>query len=191
MKEIVLATRNPGKVSEIVSLLPGWRVLSLDDIGFIDEIPEPFHTFEENAATKAKTIFDFCGKPVISDDSGICVPALNGAPGVDSAHYAGLQRSNDANNQKLLEAIAGKNRAAYYVAVICYIDATGGQHLMRDTCEGTIAAEPAGIGGFGYDPIFIPTGYEKTLGELPPALKKEISHRAKAVKQLISLLQAQ
>lgn len=164
------------------------ELLSLADVGFTQDIPEPFHTFEENARTKAETIAKHAGKNAFADDSGICVNALNGEPGVDSAHYAGPQRNDGENLQKLLNELKGKaDRTAYYKAVICLIW-DGEVHLFEGRCDGFILEAPRGDGGFGYDPIFVPEGYERSFGELPPDIKNKISHRGKAVRQMIAFL---
>ncbi len=162
-------------------------LLSLKDIGFTQEIEEPFQTFEENALAKASAIYSFCKKNVFADDSGICVNALNGDPGVISAHYSG-ERDDERNLQKLLgELEPFEDISAYYKAVICLIwnDAT---YFFEGICEGKIARTPQGTKGFGYDPIFIPDGYEQTFGELPEDIKNSISHRGKAVRKMITFL---
>ena len=164
------------------------RLLSLQDISFADEIPEPYHTFEENALTKAETIHRFSGKNTFADDSGICVNALGGEPGVNSAYYGGLPRSDEKNNSKLLEALKEhEDRSAFYKAVICLIwdEQT---YFFEGICEGRIAEEPSENKGFGYDPLFIPDGYDKTFGELSPEIKNEISHRGKAIKKMVDFL---
>lgn len=163
------------------------NLLSLRDIGFVTEIDEPFHTFEENALAKAGTIYEFCGKNVFADDSGICVNVLNGLPGVDSAHYSGT-RDDDANLQKLLEDIKDKDdRSAYYKAVMCLIW-DGETYFFEGICEGTVIEQPIGDGGFGYDPIFVPNGYDRTFAELLPDIKNEISHRGKAVRKMVAFI---
>src|ERR1700744_3855830 len=121
MKELVIASNNAGKIREIREMTGDIRLFSLKDIGFAQEIPEPFHTFEENAHIKAATIHQFCGKNVFADDSGLCVNALNSLPGVDSAHYSGI-RDDEQNLQKVLTELKGKqDRSAYYKALICLI----------------------------------------------------------------------
>ncbi len=188
MQQLVIATNNQGKLKELQALLPNYRVLTLHDIGFNSEIPEPYETFRENAANKAKTVFAFCRIPTISDDSGICVRSLNGAPGVHSAMFGGEPRSDMKNNQKLLESLKGRSdRSAYYQAVICLVTEDG-ERYFEGTCNGTIAERPEGTGGFGYDPLFIPEGYDQTFGVLPPEVKKNLSHRAQAVNKLIEYL---
>jgi XTP/dITP diphosphohydrolase len=164
---------------------------SLKDIGFDQQIPEPFHTFEENALTKAQTIYQFCEKNVFADDSGICANALNGEPGVFSARFAGLPSDDEKNLQKLLAELEGKDdRSAYYKAVICLIW-NGEPYFFEGVCIGTIIEEKRGDGGFGYDPIFIPDGYEQTFAELPLDIKNTISHRGKAVQAMVAFLKEQ
>ncbi len=122
MQELVIASNNKGKIREINALISDITLLSLQDIGFTDEIPEPFHTFEENALTKAQTIYQYSEKNVFADDSGICANALNGEPGVFSARYAGLPTDDENNLQKLLHELADKeDKTAYYKAVICLL----------------------------------------------------------------------
>ena len=191
MKELVIASNNEGKIREIRALLPGVRLLSLGDIGFDGVMEEPFHSFEENALAKAGTIHRFSGRNVLADDSGICVRALQGAPGVHSAYFGGEPRSDEANNNRLLEALQNEaDRSAYYKAVICLIW-EGETYFFEGICEGTIALAPQGAGGFGYDPLFIPEGQDQTFGELPPAFKNQISHRAKALEQMAAFLHQQ
>lgn len=191
MKELVIASNNQGKIAEITSLIQTIRLLSLTDIGFHETIEEPFHTFEENAFTKAKTIHDFCQKNCFADDSGLCVPALNHAPGVHSAYYGGLPRSDAKNNERLLmELQHASDRSAYYRCVICLIW-EGETHYFEGTCEGRIATAPMGKGGFGYDPLFIPNGYEESFGMLPIEVKNSLSHRGKAVQKMIAFIKKQ
>jgi XTP/dITP diphosphohydrolase len=187
MQQLVIASNNPGKIAEIRSMISGIELLSLEDIGFAEQIAEPFHTFEENALAKASAIYRFCEKNVFADDSGLCVHALRGAPGVDSAHYSG-GRNDERNLQHLLDEMKGaEDRSAYYEAVICLIW-EGEVYYFEGICEGEITNEKRGEGGFGYDPIFIPEGYDKTFGELPLSEKNKISHRGKSVAGMISFL---
>lgn len=163
------------------------ELLSLADIGFAEEMEEPFHTFEENALAKASAVFGFCGKNVFADDSGLCVPALGGAPGVDSAHYSGT-RNDEENLQKLLKELEGTDdRRAFYKAVICLIW-SGDVYYFEGICNGCISVEKRGTGGFGYDPLFIPDGYDLTFGALPLAVKNEISHRGIAMRKMAAFL---
>lgn len=190
MQELVIASNNKGKIREIISIVDNISLLSLNDIGFDKEIPEPYHTFEENAHTKARTIYEYCGKNVFADDSGICANALNGAPGVFSARYAGAPVDDERNLQKLLTDLQGaEDRSAFYKAVICLIwdDET---YFFEGICEGTIIEAPRGDGGFGYDPIFVPNGFDQTFAELPLDVKNSISHRGKAVRQMTEFLKS-
>ena len=190
MDQLVVASNNKGKISEISVFLEGFDVLSLEDIGFTADIPEPYHTFEENALAKASAIHQFSGKNVFADDSGICINALNGAPGVDSAHYSG-ERNDEKNLQKVLEELKEQpDRSAFYKAVLCLIW-KGDVYYFEGICQGTIAKQKMGSGGFGYDPIFIPDGYDHTFGELSLDIKNGISHRGKAMQKLVSFLKAQ
>lgn len=189
--QIVLASHNDGKIKEFKEILSkfGFEVLSLKDINFHDEIEETGITFEENAVIKAKTIFDVVKIPVISDDSGLCVKYLNDAPGVYSARYGGL--SDEADRIKLiLKQMEGvEERDAYFhCSIVIYLDE--GQYLhFEGTIEGTLDYVERGDNGFGYDVIFIPNGYNNTFGELSSEIKNTISHRAKALKSLISFLE--
>lgn len=191
MKEIVLASANKKKIAELNELLQGFSVLSLKDIGFDAEIEEPYFTFEENAFQKANTIYSFCGKNVLADDSGICVEALDYKPGVLSARYAGAAADDNANLQKLLQDIQGKeNKKAFYKAVLCLIW-NGETHYFDGECHGTLIDIPVGENGFGYDPIFVPEGYTETFAQLPASVKQLISHRAQAMKKMVAFISKQ
>ncbi len=184
MEEIVIASNNKGKIGEIRSILTDWNILSLSDVNFDREIEEPYHTFEDNAHIKAQTVHEFCGKNVLADDSGICVEALDDAPGVYSARYAGEPSDDVKNLEKLLSELKGQeNRNAFYKAVLCLIwnEET---YFFEGICKGTILEAPRGSGGFGYDPIFVPEGYDLSFAELPLEVKNKISHRGKALAQL-------
>lgn len=168
-------------------MLEGVEVLALKDIGFTEDIPEPYFTFEENALAKAAAIAAFSRKNVFADDSGICVNGLNGAPGVISAHYSG-KRDDEANLQKVLSELKDvTDRTAYYKAVICLVwdDEV---YYFEGICTGRIIEAKQGEGGFGYDPIFVPDGYETTFGELPLTVKNSISHRGKAIRKMVEFL---
>jgi XTP/dITP diphosphohydrolase len=187
MQQLVIASNNEGKIREIRELVQDVELLSLRDIDFTQEIEEPFHTFEENALAKTSAIYEFSGKNVFADDSGLCVNALHGAPGVDSAHYSG-KRDDEQNLQKVLHELKGSvDRSAFYKAVICLIW-DGEVYYFDGICEGKIIDEKRGEGGFGYDPVFIPVGYDMTFGELPLNIKNRISHRGKAVKKMVEFL---
>lgn len=182
--ELVLASSNKGKIAELKALLPGISLLSLKDIGFEGEIEEPFFTFRENAAAKAKAVYDFCGRHVLADDSGICVAALHNEPGVFSARYAGIGATDVQNLDKLLAALQSQdNRAAFYKAVLCLV-IDGRYHYFEGSCHGRITTVASGDKGFGYDPVFMPDGYQETFGQLSESIKHRISHRAKAMEAL-------
>jgi XTP/dITP diphosphohydrolase len=188
MKELVLASANKKKIEELNGLLKGFTVKSLREIGFDGEIEEPFYTFKENAFQKANTIYQFCGKNVLADDSGICVEALNNAPGVLSARFAGEHATDQSNLEKLIfEMKEQENRKAFYKAVLCLIW-NGEIHYFEGECHGTLIHTPVGTNGFGYDPIFVPNGYAETFAQLPVAIKQQMSHRSIAMQQLVSFI---
>ncbi|MCW3123638.1 MAG: deoxyribonucleotide triphosphate pyrophosphatase [Flavipsychrobacter sp.] len=187
MQQVVIASNNKGKIREIRTMIEEIELLSLADIDFTDDIPEPYDTFEENALAKASAIHVFSGKNVFADDSGICINALNGAPGVISAHYSGV-RDDEHNLQKVLSELKdATDRTAFYKAVICLVW-DGEVYYFEGICGGRIIKEKRGEGGFGYDPIFVPDGYMQTFAELPLSVKNEISHRGKAVKKMVAFL---
>jgi len=188
MNELVIASNNEGKIREIRAVCGDLRLLTLKDIGFDQVIPEPFETFEQNALAKAEVIHRFTGGNVFSDDSGICINALGGAPGVHSAYFGGVPRSDEKNNRKLLAELAGAtDRSAFYKAVICLIW-QGQPYFFEGICEGQILEAPRGEGGFGYDPLFVPAGYGKSFAELPAEIKHQISHRSRALKKMSDFL---
>lgn len=192
MKEIIIASKNEGKIKEFRQLFGIYHieVKSLLDFehAFAD-IEETGSTFEENARIKAETIRDMLNKPVIADDSGLAVDALNGRPGVYSARYSGEPKDDQRNNNKLLEELTdAKTRSAQFVCVLAI--AIPGQETLfsRGECHGEIAKEPKGSTGFGYDPLFIPDGYEQSMAELGAEIKNQISHRYHALKSMEQLL---
>jgi XTP/dITP diphosphohydrolase len=189
--ELILASHNKHKAEEISAVLPpGFSVKTLNEIGITEEIPEPGSTIKENSYLKAKCVFDFLeGKAaVFADDSGLEVAALNGVPGVHSARYAGVPKNDQANNKKLLQEMKQvTDRKARFVTVIALI-LDGEAHYFEGEVKGTIAYEPRGNSGFGYDPLFIPQGYRSTFAELGAEIKNSISHRANAVKKLLDFL---
>ncbi len=184
MEKLVFASSNKGKIKEIRQLLEpqGIAVLTLLDIGFTDEIAETGETFEENARIKASAICRFSGLPAVSDDSGICIDALDGAPGVLSARYLGEDTPYEVKNRMVLEQLADvpdAKRTARYECCVCCVFLDGSEIVTHGTCEGVLAHEPKGGNGFGYDPIFM-VG-DKTMAQLTDDEKNSISHRAKAV----------
>ncbi|MBE9503213.1 MAG: XTP/dITP diphosphatase [Proteobacteria bacterium] len=193
MVDIVIATRNPGKVRELQSLLDSVDVhlLSLDDFDQIGEVEETGNTFEENALLKATEVAKATGYVTIADDSGLMVDVLDGRPGVLSARYAGDNASDSDNNKKLLNELKDlplEKRDAAFVCVIASADPKGKHILTRGVCRGKIALEEKGQGGFGYDPLFFPAQYDCTMAEISPEIKNSISHRALAVEELKKLL---
>jgi XTP/dITP diphosphohydrolase len=186
--EIVIATNNAGKLNEIQAMLPGYILHTMRAIGFTDNIPEPYETFEQNALTKAQTVYHFCGKAVMADDSGICIAALDDKPGVYSARYAGPDATDHENVQKALQELQGiQDRSAYYKAVICLI-LNEQTYFFEGFCHGTITEAPIGEGGFGYDPIFVPNGYSDTFAQLPLSVKNGLSHRGEAIRKMVAFL---
>ncbi len=183
--DLVIASNNQHKVSEIRSLLPaGYILKSLTDVNVHDELPETTGTIPGNALQKARKVYELTGKSCIADDSGLIVPALDGRPGVDSAFFAGMPRSDRRNIEKLLSELDGKNRSAYFICVIALV-MEGQEFVFQGELHGAIATAPAGSNGFGYDPVFIPEGDIRTLAEYSPEEKNKISHRAKAIAKLI------
>ncbi len=186
--ELIFATHNNNKVKEVAQILPSYLSMkSLTDIGFFDEIEETGKTFEENALLKAKIIFEKTGKNIFADDSGLVIEALNGAPGVYSARYAGTGKDED-NIAKALKELDGKtNRKAYFISIFCLI-LNGKEYFFEGRIDGTISTEILGENGFGYDPIFIPDGFSKSFAQMSAEEKNAISHRAKAVEKLNNFL---
>ena len=186
---LVLCTANPGKVVEMRALVPaGWRVLSLAEAGIGADLPETGATLEENALQKARTAPALCGPPCLADDTGLEVAALDGAPGVLSARYAGAERDDRANIRKLLKALAtSADRSARFRTVLAWVD-PGGEHLFEGCVEGRIATEEQGQGGFGYDPVFLPEGSDRTFAEMDRGEKNAISHRGRAMAHVAAWL---
>jgi XTP/dITP diphosphohydrolase len=182
--KLVLATRNDHKLREFREALPEHEILPLPDD--VELPPETGETFAENAAVKARTAHAATGLPAIADDSGIAAAALDGRPGVRSARYAGEQATDEENLQKLLDEVgaAGDDRSVAYVCALVHVTEDGEEWLFEHRCTGTLATEPRGTGGFGYDPAFIPDDYDdgRTMAELSPDEKHRISHRGKAAK---------
>lgn len=187
--KLVFATHNDHKLKEVQQLLPeSIELLSLKDIQCFDEIPETGETLEENAKIKADFVTQTYGLDCFSDDTGLLVNALDGAPGVYSARYAGEQKNAQDNMGKLLLELNGKeNRNAHFKTVI-HLNLEGQSHTFDGIVEGTITHKEQGSGGFGYDTIFQPNGYNKTFGELPPKTKNAISHRGRAIQKLVNFL---
>lgn len=195
MKRIVFATNNQHKLQEIREILsPEFEIVSLKEIGCHEDIPETGNTLEENALQKARYISERYHISCFADDTGLEVEALGGAPGVHSARYAeGTDHDSEANMTKLLRELEGKeNRQARFRTVIALIelgeDETENVHLFEGIVEGHISTKRQGTEGFGYDPIFVPKGYEKSFAAPGETIKNHISHRARAVKKLAEYL---
>lgn len=193
MKKLVIASNNPGKLREIGAILDplGFEVLPQSAFN-IPEAEEPHCTFIENCLAKARHASAHSGLPALADDSGICVDALNGAPGVYSARFAGEPKSDERNNQKLIELLQGQsNRKAHYYCVIVLVRwPEDPQPLIAEgSFHGEVIDAPRGSGGFGYDPYFLIPELGQTGAELPFELKNRISHRGKALAQLVEKLE--
>lgn len=183
---LVIASRNKGKTAEIQELLSGFPITikSLDDFGPIPEVEEDGETFDENAYKKASFTARVLGHPALADDSGLVVDALDGAPGVLSARYAGPEATNEERFQKLLQEMEGvSNRKAAFECVISLAVPTGPALTYEGRCEGLITETPVGINGFGYDPVFFYPPLKKTFAELTREEKGRVSHRGKALEE--------
>lgn len=186
MSRLLIATNNAGKVREIKAILSGFydEIVSLKDAGISLEVEEDGDTFEANAIKKAREAAIAAGCDALADDSGLCVNALDGAPGVYSARYAGEHATDEMNNEKLLESLQGvSDRAARFVSVVALVS---GSHVTtaRGEVHGVIAHQPSGNGGFGYDPLFFVPELGQTFAQIPQETKNSISHRARALAAL-------
>ncbi|MBM3445679.1 MAG: RdgB/HAM1 family non-canonical purine NTP pyrophosphatase [Bacteroidota bacterium] len=189
MKQLIFASNNRHKADEIRALLNNrFDIITLKEAGIEIDIPEPHETLAKNASEKSSVIFQLTGKDCFSEDSGLEVEGLNGAPGVKSARYAGDTSDATQNNALLLHNMKNiSNRNAVFKTVISLI-IDGNEYLFEGTCSGKIALTPSGTGGFGYDPLFIPDGYDQTFAILGLDVKSAISHRKKAVDQMNAFL---
>ena len=195
MTDLLVASRNPKKLAELRRVLDGagvsgLRLLSLDDVPPFDEAPETGATFEENALAKARDAFQASGLPAVADDSGLAVNALNGMPGVLSARWAGAHGDDVANLRLLLGQLGDvpdERRGAAFVSA-CALVSAAGETVVRGEWAGSIAHAPRGDGGFGYDPIFVPEGSDRSAAELRPAEKDAASHRGRALALLLPAL---
>lgn len=191
--QIVLATRNRGKIRELARIfaqeLPEVELLGTDNFPDLEDIEETEDSFEGNALLKAQAVSDFTGLPAIADDSGLAVDHLGGAPGIFSARYSGVHGDDEANLQKVLLEMEGVvNRRAQFVCAAAFVAPNGYRQVLRAEMVGDLITEPRGDNGFGYDPIFVPTGYLQTTGEMDPVIKDSISHRGKAMRALAHLV---
>ena len=187
--ELIFATHNIHKAEEIRHALDDrFRIITLDEAGLMEEIPEPFDTLQENATAKSRYIFERTGKNCFSEDTGLEVDALNGAPGVRSARYAGDERSFEENMDKLLRELNGiSHRNARFRTVISLF-MEGKEYFFEGTCEGRIGLEKKGSKGFGYDPVFYPGNSPRSFAEMELKEKSAISHRGRAVEKLVTFL---
>jgi XTP/dITP diphosphohydrolase len=188
--KLVFATHNQHKVAEVQSLLPkNISILSLNDIGCHAEIPETQETLEGNAILKANFVTEHYGYDCFADDTGLLVDALNGEPGVLSARYAGEEKNTEANINKLLQALLNHNNKKAHFKTVIALNLKNELFLFEGKAQGEIISERRGNKGFGYDPIFKPNGFEETFAELSMDIKNTISHRGKAMQQLINFLE--
>ncbi len=187
MEKIIIASNNAGKLREFQAILKpfGLEVISQREAGFVQDVEETGTTFAENAAIKAQAVHAAMHCPVIADDSGLMVDALDGAPGVYSHRFAGEDATDADRNAKLLQELDGvptEKRTARFVCALCYLDADGTAQAFSGVCEGVIGTEPRGENGFGYDPLFYVNG--TSMAEMTEAEKNQISHRGRALEQL-------
>ncbi|MET9019006.1 RdgB/HAM1 family non-canonical purine NTP pyrophosphatase [Actinopolymorpha sp. NPDC004070] len=194
-RQVVLATHNRKKLAELDRILrpqlPDVEVLSLDDVDSYDEPAETEATFAGNALLKARAAFEHSGLPAIADDSGLCVDALNGMPGVLSARWSGVDKDDARNNALLLAQLAdvpAERRGAAFVACVALVLPGGQEHVVEGRVAGAIATEPRADGGFGYDPLFVPEGGTRTFAQMSAEEKDAVSHRGRALRELVPLL---
>ena len=188
-RTLVFASNNQNKLREIAALLDNaFDMVTLEQAGITEDLPEPYFTLEENAQSKARYLYEQTGQNCFSEDTGLEVAALDGMPGALSARYAGEEKSADANMARILAELEGNdNRKARFRTVICLI-LDGQEYLVDGVCEGSIATGRVGEKGFGYDPIFVPDGETRSFGEMEMDEKAQYSHRSKAFKALKALL---
>lgn len=190
MRNLVFATGNSHKLQEVQGLFKeGFALSCLKDVNITEEIPETADNLVDNALQKAWYVYKKCGIPCFADDTGLEVEALDGAPGVYSARYAGEQKDSRLNMLLLLKNMSGKtNRNARFRTIIAYIDENAQEHIFEGEIRGKIIENMAGENGFGYDPIFVPEGYDKTFAQLSSEIKNTISHRARAMEKFLSYI---
>lgn len=190
--ELIVATRNLHKAEEIAAILPNLHIRTLAEFPNLPDVPETGHTFAENAALKALAVSKEVAGMVLADDSGLCVDALSGMPGIFSARYAGVHGDDAANIRKLLRELSSlPSRAPFHAHFTCAMCLAQSGYVLADfigTLPGAISLSPCGSAGFGYDPVFIPQGFSASLAQLSPQQKNSISHRAKALLQVKKFL---
>lgn len=195
MRKFIAATKNKGKLKEIIEILKGlpFDVISMEEAGITKDIDEYGSTFEENALIKAREIVNITGEMVMADDSGLEVDFLDGAPGIYSARFGGEGASDADKNKKLLELLKEvplEKRTARFVCAVAVVFPDGRHFTVRGICEGTIGFKPEGANGFGYDPIFVMPEYGVTMAQMEPVEKNKVSHRAKALKSMVEELKS-
>jgi XTP/dITP diphosphohydrolase len=192
VRKLVMATKSEDKVREIRNMLPnGYELITMSEAGYHEEIIEDGNTVEENALIKARCLHKLTQGAVFGEDTGLFVEYLGGDPGINTARYAGDQRNNDDNINMLLKNLETKDRRnAYFKTVIAYKGVDGREYLFPGRVEGQIAIERKGMGGFGYDPVFIPSGYSESFAELGYEVKNQISHRSRAFKAFLEFLES-
>ena len=195
--KLILATRNPEKLRELRRILEAGRVpVDVSDTGEFPDLPEVAETgltFTENALLKARAVAAFTGLAAVADDSGLCVDALNGMPGVLSARWSGRHGDDHANLQLVLGQLAdipAGQRGAHFACAAALVLPSGAEHVTEGVVDGALTTAPRGTNGFGYDPIFVPAGYEVTTAEMSPADKDRISHRGRALRALAPIIAA-
>lgn len=198
-RRLVLASANRHKLVEAARILAPFRIeaVAAGALGAMPDVPEDGATFEDNALQKARAVWDRVRAPTLADDSGLEVDGLGGEPGTRSARYAGAGATDADNNRKLLGELARRGcgpgstgRRGRFVCALALVNRAGEEAVFRGECPGRIAAAPAGGEGFGYDPLFLPDGHERTFGEMGPELKDRISHRARALESMTAFLRA-
>jgi XTP/dITP diphosphohydrolase len=195
--KLVLASRNPAKLAELSRILADGNVpvdlVTLDDFPQMPEVAETGRTFTENALLKARAVAAFTGLPTVAEDSGICIDALNGMPGVLSARWSGVHGDDEANLRLVLGQLAdvpAGQRGAHFACAAALVLPAGPEHVTEGTLHGSVTAAPRGTNGFGYDPIFLPDSSELTTAEMAPADKDKISHRGRALRHLAPIIAA-
>lgn len=182
--KLVFATTNAHKLHEVRVMLPDVDIVDLNSLGFTEEVEETGTSFEENAYIKAKAVFDFCGLPTMAEDSGLCCEGIGGDPGIYTARYGGLPVDHDRNMDKLLSALEGRSRKAFFRTVACFVINEDGEEtstFFDGEIHGEISQEKRGDKGFGYDPIFIPEHHTSTFAMMPDEVKASMSHRGRAM----------
>ena len=196
-QRLLLATRNPKKLAELRRILAGELlevdVLGLDEVPMYDEPVETEPSFEGNALVKARAALAATGLPALADDSGLCVDALNGMPGVLSARWAGVARDDAANNALLLTQLSDvpdERRGAAFRCAVAYCRPGGHHHVTVDEVRGRLLRAPRGTRGFGYDPLFVPDGHQQTTAEMDAKVKDALSHRGRALRSIVPVVAA-